>query len=691
MIKGFNCTLIAYGQSGSGKTYSMMGPEPITRFNPSNRDHGFIYRSMNALFNELKIKDRVNKQHSSVKCSFIEVEHDKMRDLLLSNKSKSNGTDLVSNHPLKIKKRFKGKKPAESYVCNLTEEYVASMRDVDAVMGITQQQRNNTKNAVSAMSANAAKLRYGPSHWVMTVTVEQKAHDDSLLVSKLHFIDLAGSEMMGDSKSICKSLQNLKVCINALADKKQHIPFRESTLTHLLQDSLGGNTLTSLLITLNMDREMTNETISSARFGQEAQRITNVAKVNKRASRKQLEHSVIQLESELERQKKMNLSTGRNPNAESQKLRKRIAEMEGNMTSHEEMVNTMKQELLEKSTKLQGLKGIYEEMKTEKSALKSTIKEMDCHLDRVKAENTILIQRNSTLESDNASLRKRVVVANQHIFENERIYLEVTAQNTNLTQQYERLKKTRDTKWDLLLAQLRTVNGQKNNVDERRPRSMTPNISTPPHDQNGNRMRKEMVIGNGRNAAVPFGNPLNAPSLTANKGNRLYSRRRCRKFADADLDQQFKSSPGMSMSSSSMWSEESAERLPTALEMEEKVAEFSITSKPITAQLMEAYFVEDMVAVESEWNVNEDIERVIDQTDCAGRPKSKVPPAPFRFLVKIIRLIRPRYRTSDVDDMTFTGRMSRDRTYTLDQMTMVNPGHFDENEISGGAVATAAR
>eukprot|EP01084_Bolivina_argentea_P015708 29446_1 len=217
-IKGYNCTFLAYGQTGSGKTYSMLGPPTLSTFEPSNNDHGLIYRCMNELFTELKMKDTKYNQHSVVKCSFLEIYQDKMRDLLISRRAtsaqkrktafgksviKNENAELDANNELKIKMRYKRtSKPSDIFVSNLTEEYVTCIKDVEMLVGIASARR-----ATCATMSNAHSSR---SHWVMIVTIEQKTNNLCTTISKLNFVDLAGSEKIKISGVTGNSLEEAK-------------------------------------------------------------------------------------------------------------------------------------------------------------------------------------------------------------------------------------------------------------------------------------------------------------------------------------------------------------------------------------------------------------------------------------------------------------------------------------------------
>ncbi|KAG1227418.1 hypothetical protein G6F35_002601 [Rhizopus arrhizus] len=205
----------------------------------------------------------------TIKVSFMEIYMEKVRDLL--NPSQD-------NLPIHEDKAH------GVYVKGLLEVYVGSQDDVYEVM------RNGSVNrVVSATNMNAESSR---SHSIVVVTITQKNIDNGAAKSgKLYLVDLAGSEKVGktgasgqtleEAKKINKSLTALGMVINALTDgKSSHIPYRDSKLTRILQESLGGNSRTTLIINCSPSSYNVSETLSTLRFGMRAKTIKNKAKVN---------------------------------------------------------------------------------------------------------------------------------------------------------------------------------------------------------------------------------------------------------------------------------------------------------------------------------------------------------------------------------------------------------------------------
>jgi kinesin family protein 11 len=285
VLKGFNCTIFAYGQTGTGKTYTMSGDLSDHTLLPD--DAGIIPRALHSLF--LRLASLPNSPTSgaapehSVKVSFIELYNEELRDLLSSEDKSS----------IKI---FDGdsRRGAATVVQGMEERHITS-----AKKGIQLLRNGSHKRQVAATKCNDLSSR---SHTVFTVTVYTKrtlASGEELVSSgKLNLVDLAGSENIGRSGAenkraaeaglINKSLLTLGRVINALVDRLAHIPYRESKLTRLLQDSLGGRTKTCIIATLSPARLNLEETISTLDYAFRAKNIRNKPQINKLISKKTL-------------------------------------------------------------------------------------------------------------------------------------------------------------------------------------------------------------------------------------------------------------------------------------------------------------------------------------------------------------------------------------------------------------------
>jgi len=209
ILQGYNATILAYGQSGTGKTHTMEGDIE------SDELKGIIPRSIDALFDSVAQADE--NMEFIFKVSYVEIYLEKIRDLL-------------DQHRLKTNLTIREDKLKGIYIAGVTEEYVGSVDETLNVMHV-----GATNRAVAATGLNAGSSR---SHSVFTITVVQKDTITSATKSgKLVLVDLAGSEMvrksnatgqqLEEAKMINKSLSALGMVINALTDnKKDHVPYR---------------------------------------------------------------------------------------------------------------------------------------------------------------------------------------------------------------------------------------------------------------------------------------------------------------------------------------------------------------------------------------------------------------------------------------------------------------------------------
>lgn len=279
MIAGFNCTIFAYGQTGTGKTYTMSGDMTDTLGMLSDAA-GIIPRALYSLFNKLE----ADGAECSVKCSFIELYNEELRDLI--------SVDEASK--LKIYEDNGKKGHAATLVHGMEETYIKS-----AVAGVDLLRRGSHRRQVAATKCNDLSSR---SHTVFTVTAHVKRTgengEDYVSAGKLNLVDLAGSENIQRSGAenkraaeaglINKSLLTLGRVINALVDKSSHIPYRESKLTRLLQDSLGGQTKTCIIATVSPAKSNLEETISTLDYAFRAKNIRNKPQVNQMINKKTL-------------------------------------------------------------------------------------------------------------------------------------------------------------------------------------------------------------------------------------------------------------------------------------------------------------------------------------------------------------------------------------------------------------------
>lgn len=283
VLAGYNGTLFAYGQTGSGKTHTMEGP------NINDQEmKGIIPRMMDALF--IGLVNASSSTEFTIKVSFLEIYMERIQDLL--DESRAN---------LQVKED----KSRGIYIQDASEVYVASPAEMMAVM--------KTGAANRSIAATRMNERSSRSHSIFIVHIDQKDVETGTRRSgKLHFVDLAGSEKVGktnvsgqqleEAKMINKSLSALGMVINALTERQNFVPYRDSKLTRLLQESLGGNSQTTLVIACSMSSYNDVETLGTLRFGQRAKKIQNKPVVNQERSAKELLIKLEQTEKEVQKQ-----------------------------------------------------------------------------------------------------------------------------------------------------------------------------------------------------------------------------------------------------------------------------------------------------------------------------------------------------------------------------------------------------
>ena len=270
VLAGYNGTVFAYGQTGSGKTFTMMGADI-----EDDEAKGIIPRIVEQIFNRIMQSD--GSIEFTVKVSYMEIYMEKIRDLLVPHND---------NLPIHEDKQ------RGVYVKGLHEFYVANVGEVYMILDKGGQSR-----AVAATNMNQESSR---SHSIFVIEVTQKNMESGTARSgRLFLVDLAGSEKVGktgasgqtleEAKKINRSLSSLGNVINALTDSKStHIPYRDSKLTRILQESLGGNSRTTLIVNCSPSSYNDAETLSTLRFGERAKTIKQKAKINEELSPAQL-------------------------------------------------------------------------------------------------------------------------------------------------------------------------------------------------------------------------------------------------------------------------------------------------------------------------------------------------------------------------------------------------------------------
>uniref|UniRef100_A0AC11CW61 Kinesin family member 3B n=1 Tax=Ovis aries TaxID=9940 RepID=A0AC11CW61_SHEEP len=288
VLQGFNGTIFAYGQTGTGKTYTMEG----VRGDPEKR--GVIPNSFDHIFTHIS---RSQNQQYLVRASYLEIYQEEIRDLLSKDQTKR----------LELKER----PDTGVYVKDLSSFVTKSVKEIEHVMNVGNQNRS-----VGATNMNEHSSR---SHAIFVITIECSEvgldGENHIRVGKLNLVDLAGSERQAktgaqgerlkEATKINLSLSALGNVISALVDgKSTHIPYRDSKLTRLLQDSLGGNAKTVMVANVGPASYNVEETLTTLRYANRAKNIKNKPRVNedpKDALLREFQEEIARLKAQLEK------------------------------------------------------------------------------------------------------------------------------------------------------------------------------------------------------------------------------------------------------------------------------------------------------------------------------------------------------------------------------------------------------
>ena len=261
VLEGYNGTIFCYGQTGAGKTFTMIG----TKGQP-----GIVPRVFRHIFDSISETQRDEKFLISV--SFLELYNEEIRDLLQPNGEMK--LEITDNPDSAI---------GGVVVKNLSSVIVKSVEEISQLLRIGLANRTTGSTAMNADSSR--------SHSLFSITVESSTGEDHhVKVGKLNLVDLAGSERQSKTKAsgdtlkeaakINLSLSCLGNVISALVDEQKFIPYRDSKLTRLLQDSLGGNTKTAMIANIGPADYNYEETLSTLRYANRAKNIKNKPRIN---------------------------------------------------------------------------------------------------------------------------------------------------------------------------------------------------------------------------------------------------------------------------------------------------------------------------------------------------------------------------------------------------------------------------
>lgn len=296
VLEGYNCTIFAYGQTGTGKTYTMEGGARKKNGEFPN-DAGVIPRAVRQIFDILEAQ---NAEYS-MKVTFLELYNEEITDLLAPEEC-TKFIDDKTKKPIALMEDGKG----GVFVRGLEEEIVCTANEIYKILEKGSAKRRTAETLLNKQSSR--------SHSIFSITIHIKEctpeGEEMIKCGKLNLVDLAGSENISRSGAregrareageINKSLLTLGRVINALVEHSGHVPYRDSKLTRLLRDSLGGKTKTCIIATISPSIHCLEETLSTLDYAHRAKNIKNKPEVNQ----KMMKSAVIKdLYSEIDRLK----------------------------------------------------------------------------------------------------------------------------------------------------------------------------------------------------------------------------------------------------------------------------------------------------------------------------------------------------------------------------------------------------
>ncbi|KAG8155926.1 hypothetical protein JTE90_002834 [Oedothorax gibbosus] len=393
VLEGYNGTIFAYGQTGTGKTFTMEGNRDV----PEQK--GIIPNSFAHIFGHIAKAE--GDKRFLVRATYLEIYNEEVRDLL--------GKDQTAS--LEVKER----PDIGVYVKNLTGVVVKNADDLDRIMTL------GSKNRV--VGATHMNLHSSRSHAIFSITVESCEEDfegkEHIRAGKLHLVDLAGSERQSKTGSsgqrlveatkINLSLSTLGNVISALVDgKSTHIPYRNSKLTRLLQDSLGGNSKTLMCANIGPAGYNYDESLSTLRYANRAKNIKNKARINedpKDTMLKKFKDEIEDLKKQLEDGSEGGTESGEDLSEKGEEETK--AKSHKKKTFSEEEVKKMQEQIELDRKKLAERKDILEE---ERHKISRELEKRQHDLAGIKTDHDSLLQKLQGLE-------KQIIIGGENLLE----------------------------------------------------------------------------------------------------------------------------------------------------------------------------------------------------------------------------------------------------------------------------------
>ncbi|XP_034947079.1 kinesin-like protein KIF3B [Chelonus insularis] len=451
VLDGFNGTIFAYGQTGTGKTYTMEGSK-----NDLER-RGIIPRSFEHIFNHI---GRSENMQYLVRASYLEIYQEEIRDLLHADQSL----------------RFELKEKPESgvFVKDLSTVVCKSAQEIQQLMN-----KGNLNRTIGATNMNEHSSR---SHAIFLITIEMSALPNSdnfgsqrgggIRVGRLNLVDLAGSERQSktgscgdrlkEASKINLSLSALGNVISALVDgKTTHVPYRDSKLTRLLQDSLGGNSKTIMVANIGPASYNYDETLTTLRYANRAKNIKNKPRINEDPKDALLR----QYQEEISRLKEKLAHKGTIIKKKKKKKKKEDGDDDGDESELDDSKEDNKVSEAEKKMIMEQLKAEKEETENLVTRIKELESKMLCGgkniVDHTNEQQRALEQRAAEI----AERKKREVEMQQKLEDEESTFLGMRETYTTLQQEVDvKSKKLRKcfAKLQALKQELEDINGEYN-------------------------------------------------------------------------------------------------------------------------------------------------------------------------------------------------------------------------------------
>lgn len=396
VLKGYNGTIFAYGQTGTGKTYTMSG------YQKTDDLKGIIPNTFTHIFSQI---DRSNDKTFVVTVTYVEIYNEEIRDLL----SKNNKLEIREIPSLGV------------YIKDLIGCPVSSVKSMIDLMN-----RGNTNRITRSTTMNDVSSR---SHAIFSIRIEIKDKiTKKTLTGKLNLVDLAGSERQAktqaagerlrEANSINQSLSVLGNVISALVDGKgSHIPYRNSKLTRLLKDSLGGNSKTAMIAMLSPSELDYDETLSTLRYASRVKFIKNYTQINtdKLGLIESFENEIKQLQARItlmEETPKPRKKKEKTNTEEIQRQNEEIAKAEKEKHELIEKISRIQERILVGGENLyikaQHQEFLLQNSETELKHLDETHRKLEERLSRTGAERIDVEEMYCSLQEENSGLAKKI-------------------------------------------------------------------------------------------------------------------------------------------------------------------------------------------------------------------------------------------------------------------------------------------